>query len=421
MAQLSDDCFAHGGRFMTIEAALALLCSRTSCLVTVQDCLLPDARGRTVAANIFAPLSVPPHPNSAVDGYAVAFDDLSPDGVTRLRISGRLAAGQKPAEHYAAGTALRILTGAILPQGFDTVFMQEDCTEDGEAVILPAGLGRGANTRAIGEDITRGELLFTAGHRLRSVDLGLLASVGINSVSVYRPLKIALFSTGNELCDPLQVSAPLAVGKIFDANRYSLTGLLAGRGITVTDLGILPDDLKTITATLKEAATDHDLVMSSGGVSVGEEDHVKRAVQDLGSLHAWRLALKPGRPIAFGQIGTTAFIGIPGNPVAVVVAFLSVVWPFLCHLSGQNFRPPQFERLRVGFSYKKKKNRREWLRVTRQQNGIGGHELVKYPRDGAGVLSSVCFSDGVIELCEDTTDVNAGDHVNFISFQELGL
>lgn len=421
MAQLSDDCFAHGGALMTIEAALALLCARTSRLVTAQDCLLPDALGRTLAVDISAPLSVPPHPNSAVDGYAVAFGDLSPDSPTRLNISGRLAAGEKPEEHYATGTALRLFTGAVLPPGFNTVFMQEDCTADGETVILPAGLSKGANTRAVGEDITAGDLIFTAGHRLRSVDLGLLASVGTTSVPVYRPLKIALFSTGDELCDPLAAHAPLAVGKIFDANRYSLMGLLRGRGITVTDLGILPDDLKTITATLKEAARDHDLVMTSGGVSVGDEDHVKRAVQDLGALHTWRLALKPGRPIAFGQIGTTAFIGIPGNPVAVVVAFLSVVWPFLCHLSGQTFRPPYAERHRVGFSYKKKKNRREWLRVTRQQDGAGGYELIKYPHEGAGVLSSVCFSDGVIELGEDTTGVNVGDRVNFMSFQELGL
>ena len=421
MAQLSDDCFAHGGALMTIEAALALLRTRTSPLVTARDCLLSDALGRTLATDIVAPLSVPPHPNSAVDGYAVAFDDLSSDGPTRLKVSGRLAAGEKPAEHSATGTALRLFTGAVLPPGFDTIFMQEDCTVDRETVILPAGLGKGANTRAIGEDITAGDLLFTAGHRLRSVDLGLLASVGMARVRVYRPLKIALFSTGDELCDPLAARAPLGVGKIFDANRYSLMGLLRGRGITVTDLGILPDDLNTLTATLNAAAADHDLVMTSGGVSVGDEDHVKGAVQDLGALHAWRLALKPGRPIAFGQIGTTAFIGIPGNPVAVVVAFLSVVWPFLCHLSGQNFHPPHAEQLRVGFSYKKKKNRREWVRVTRQQDGTGGHELVKYPRDGAGVLSSVCFSDGVIELGEDTTDVKVGDRVNFISFQELGL
>ncbi|WP_343562293.1 molybdopterin molybdotransferase MoeA [Kiloniella sp. b19] len=425
MAQLSDDCFAHGGALMTVPEALEMLRSRTEALVATEACRLPDALGRVLAEDIIAPASVPPHPNSAVDGYAVSYGDLSEDSETRLKIGGRLPAGDRPAEHYEAGTALRIFTGAILPPGFDTVFMQEDCSleQDDTIVVLPKGLKKGSNARAAGEDILKGETLLKKGHRLRGVDLGFLSSAGYGQFRVYTPLKIALFSTGNELHDPVTRTddASLPEGAIFDSNRYTLLGFLKSRGITVTDLGILPDDGAAMKTALADAAREHDLVMTSGGVSVGEEDHVKDAIGALGSIHAWRLAIKPGRPIAFGQIGSTPFIGMPGNPVAVVVTFLGVVWPFLCHLSHQTYIEPMGQQLKAGFKHKKKKDRREWVRASCHLNSDGTVELVKYPRDGAGVLSSVCLSDGLIELPENALGIESGDLVTFYSFRELGL
>lgn len=416
MAQLTDDCFANGGRLMRTDEALALLETKLECMTSTETLPTADALGRVLREDVVAPGNIPPHDNSAVDGYAIYFDDLKPDGPTRLRVSGRQAAGQKPTEPPARGEALRIFTGAVMPDGVDTVMMQEDCTlEDGQ-VIVPAGIKRGANRRDAGEDVQAGSTVLHSGQRLRAQDLGQAAAVGRDTLEVSRPLRVALFSTGDELREPGEA---LVEGAIHDSNRYTLNGLLKGLGCEVSDLGILRDKAETIVSALDKAKENHDLIITSGGVSVGEEDHVKQAVESLGSLHAWRLAIKPGRPIALGQIGAVPFVGLPGNPVAVVVTYLVFVRPMLLRLMGGNIRLPQSFPVRADFSYRKKKDRREWIRVNLQANGDGGWKAEKFPRDGAGILSSLVESQGLVELPEDLTQVEPGMLLDYLPFSEV--
>lgn len=416
MAQLSDDCFAHGGPLLPCDAALALLRERLVRVTEDETLPLAQALGRVLTEEVIAPADVPPHANSAVDGYAVYFDDLKRDSETRLPLSGRVAAGQALPEPQQPGTAVRIFTGAPLPQGADTVMMQEDCREEAGAVIIAPGIKRGSNCRSAGEDVAKGSRVLAAGRRLRAPDLGQAAAVGRRSLQVSRRLRVALFSTGDELREPGEALVP---GAIHDSNRYTLIGLLQGLGCAVSDLGILPDRRDHITGALKEAARSHDLLITSGGVSTGDEDHVKQAVEALGQLHAWRLAIKPGRPIALGQLGRVPFIGLPGNPAAVVVTFTMLVRPLLLLLMGGEAEAPLRFRVAAGFDYKKKPDRREWVRASLRRDADGRLTAVKFPRDGAGILSSLVESDGLVELPESLTRLQAGTAVDFLPFSEL--
>ena len=418
MAQLSDDCFAHGGRLMTTAEARALLAEKVALVCEAERVPVMAALGRVLAEDLVAPADVPPHENSAVDGYAVFFDDLDPESETRLPVIGRATAGhplEAPAER---GAAVRIFTGARMPEGPDTVMMQEDCRQEGEAVIIRPGIKRGANRRRRGEDIEAGARVLAAGTRLRPQDLGQAAAIGRADLLVAEPLNVALFSTGDELREPGEALAP---GSIYDSNRYTLHGLLAGLGCRVSDLGILADRRATVEAALAEAAKDHDLIVTSGGVSVGEEDHVKQAVEALGSLHAWRLAIKPGRPIALGQVARVPFVGLPGNPVAVMVTFLAFVRPMILRLMGAAELAPHHFTVTAGFDYRKKKDRREWVRARLEADGRGGWRALKFPRDGAGILSSMVESDGLVELPEEMTELSAGTPVDFLPFSEVSL
>ena len=416
MAQLSDDCFAFGGALTPLDDALALLEARISVVAEAETVALRTALGRILADDIRAGRSVPPHDNSAVDGYAVRFAELDPDGETRLPVIGRIAAGDPPvlADPGARG-AVRIFTGAVMPAGFDTVMMQEDCRADGDSVRIAPGIGQGANRRFAGEDVAQGAVVLGAGRRLRPQDLGLAASVGLADLPVRARLRAALFSTGNELREPGAADA----GAVYDANRFALAGLLEQLGCAVTDLGILPDDLAAIAEALAAAGPAHDLVLTSGGVSVGEEDHVRAAVESLGRIHFWRLAIKPGRPVALGQIGRTPFVGLPGNPVAVMVTFLRFARPLIDRLSGATVHAPRPFPVRAGFDHRKKANRREWVRATLEPCA-DGWTARKFARQGAGVLSSMTAASGLVELPEDATDIRAGMTVDFLPFSELG-
>ena len=303
-----------------------------------------------------------------------------------------------------------------MPPGPDTVMMQEDCREEGDAVVIRPGIKRGANRRLRGEDFKAGDRVLGKGLRLRAQDLGQAAAAGREEVLVYAPLRVALFSTGDELREP---GAALEPGAIYDSNRFALLGLLKGLGCEVEDLGILEDRPAVVEAALAGAAADHDLVVTSGGVSVGEEDHVKQAVEALGHLHLWRLAIKPGRPIAFGQIGRVPFVGLPGNPVAVMVTFMNVVRPVILRLMGASETTPRHFPVRAGFGHRKKKHRREWLRVSLEADGAGGWVARKFPREGAGILSSMVESDGLVELPEDLTELEPGTSVDFLPFSEV--
>jgi len=302
MNKLADDCFNQVEDLMSTAEALAIL--RQRIVAVTQDQLeqlpLRQATGRILARDIVSAIDVPPHDNSAVDGYALRHADLSQDSTSEFTIQGRSAAGHPFAEPLAPEGAVRIFTGAVMPDGADTVVMQEDVEATDGIVAVPPGLKPGANRRHRGEDSKRGDMALRAGRRLRPQDLGLAASVGHGEVTVYRPLRVGVFSTGDELAEP---GGALPIGAIYDANRHILMALIRSLGADVSDLGILPDEAAAVRSGLADAARDHDLLLTSGGVSVGDEDHVRGAVEDLGHLHFWRLAIKPGRPLALGQVG----------------------------------------------------------------------------------------------------------------------
>jgi len=424
MAQLKDDCFAFGGDLMPLEDALADLSARIGPVMGPERVPLAAAMGRILAQDIVAERAVPPHDNSAVDGYAVYFDDLDPDGDTRLAVTGRIAAGHPLDRAAKRGEALRIFTGAPMPpgpegpeaSGPDTIFMEEDCAEDGDGVILPPGLKPGSNRRHAGEDVEKGALILRAGQRLRAQEIGLLASVGLSELSVYERLRAAVFSTGDEVRDPGDAAPD---DTIYDANRYAITALLQGLGAAVTDLGILKDDEAAITKALEAAAPDHDLLVTSGGVSAGQEDHIKAAVGALGKIHFWRLAIKPGRPIALGQVGGAAFLGLPGNPVAAMVTFMIIGRPLVLRLSGALDISGARYPVEAGFDYKKKAGRREWVRVKLETNSQGRLVAMKHHSSGAGILTSMVEADGLVELAEDIEVSKKGAIVNFLPFSEV--
>ena len=420
MAQLSDDCFAFGGTLLGVDAALALIEARIVPVVEAESVPLAAAAGRVLARDLVAGIDVPPHANSAVDGFALIHADLSPDRETILPVTGRAAAGHPLGRPAASGEAIRIFTGAPMPDGADTVMMQEDCVfEEGGGtqgrVHLKPGIKKGANRRHAGEDVMQGSVALTAGRRLRPPDLGLAAALGNDTVAVFRPLRAALLSTGDEVCEP---GATLAPGAIYDANRVMLAALLRGLGCTVSDLGINPDRAASLHDALAGAAADHDLIVTSGGVSTGEEDHVRAAIEKLGRLDFWRLAIKPGRPVALGQLGGVPLIGLPGNPVAAALTFAILARPLILRLSGASEPPPSTYPVRAGFAYRKRAGRREYVRATlvRESDGLVAR---KYPRDGAGILSSIVRSDGFVILDETLSDLAVGGVVDFLPFSEV--
>lgn len=417
MAQLGKDSFSAGEKPMRIADAVELLLARIPCVEGVESVSLFEAEGRVLAEPLAAPLDLPRFDNSAVDGYAVRFSDLTPGGETILRIADRVAAGHAPAPAPQDAAAVRIFTGASMPEGLDTIFMQEDCRliEDG-SVALPSGLSLGANRRLRGEDIRAGDEALPMGRRLTPEDIGLAAALGVARLGVRRRLRAAIFSTGDEVLSP---GEPLRPAAIYDANRFMLQALLRRLDVEVADLGVLADDAELISAALHEAAATHDLVLTSGGVSVGEEDHVKKAIGANDSLAFWRLAIKPGRPVAMGVIGGTPFVGLPGNPVAVFVTFVHVVRPLIAALSGAAFEPARALPVAAGFNYKKKKGRREFVRVSLRSDTAGDLVAEKFPIEGAAVLTSLTRTHGFVELTEDVERVAPGDMVAFVDYALL--
>ena len=416
MAQLSDDCFAFGGPMMSVDEAVAIIAARVTAVREVETVPLHAADGRVLASGIAAPLPLPPFTNSAVDGYAVRSGDLSKREQT-FPVAGRIQAGASAAEAIRPGNAVRIFTGAPMPEGADTVFMQEDVRlDESGAVVLPPGLKPGANVRPAGEDIPLGHSALKAGRLLRPQDIALAAAFGLNRVEVIRRIRVAVFSTGNELVTP---GAARAATQLFDSNRFMLMAMLARLGCEVSDLGILRDDRASLALALKKVAGAHDLILTTGGVSTGEEDHVKAAVESVGRLVLWRMAIKPGRPVAMGIIGGTPFIGLPGNPVASFVTFAHVVRPTVLALAGAQVPQPVAMPVRAGFSYNKKIARREYVRVYLRKAPDGVLEATKFPREGAGLLSSLVDTDGLVELGEEITQVQPGQTVGFLSYASL--
>lgn len=413
MAQLSRDSEAFGGALMTLEEAGERVAALVRPVSGIEVAALAQADGRVLALDVVAPLDLPPFANSAVDGYAVRFADLAASGETRLPVAGRVAAGADAGGVTTRGVAVRVFTGAPMPPGADTVFMQEDVALEGGVAILPSGLAPGANARPAGEDIARGMVAAKAGQRLRPQDLALLSALGLIEVTVRRRPRVAVFSTGDELTEP---GMPLAPAAIYDANRALLRAMVARAGAEVIDLGILRDERDSLARCLAEAAGSCDLVLTSGGVSTGEEDHVKAAVEQAGELAFWRIGIKPGRPVALGRVGTTPFIGLPGNPVAVFVTFAFVARAMIARLAGTEQARPVALPVRLGFSYRKKEGRREYVRVSLEPAPDGVMIARKHPQDGAGVLTSLTRTDGLVELAEDLTVIGEGAVVPFLAY-----
>jgi molybdopterin molybdotransferase len=422
MAQLSDDCFAFSGPLLPVDEMERLIVERIAPVAETEEVTLHAAHGRVLARDIVAPLDLPPFDNSAVDGYAVRHRDLAPNDETRLAIAGRLTAGSASSRPLAEHEALRIFTGAPMPAGADTVFMQEDVRVEGEHVVMPPGLKLGANRRLAGEDTRKGAVVLPAGRRLAAQDVALAAAVGLARLPMRRRVRVALFSTGDEIVEPGESRPPSA---LYDADRYLLAAMLDRLGAEVTDLGILKDEPAALSNAISTAARTHDLVLTSGGVSAGEADHVRNVVESIGKLVFWRVGIKPGRPVIMGVVpGSspgigTAFVGLPGNPVAVFVTFVRVVRPLLLRLAGATPEPLIPLPVRAGFAYRKKKGRREYIRVALKPRADGMIEAIKHAQDGAGVITSLTETDGLVELAEDTTAIEPGATVGFLSYATL--
>ena len=374
-----------------------------------------EANGRVLATAQGSLLNVPPMDNTQMDGYAVRAADCA-SGQARLRVSQRIPAGHV-AQPLEAGTVARIFTGAMIPPGADAVVMQEQCALDGDMVTVTVSHtpASGEWIRRIGEDILAGATILEAGTRLRAQELGLAASVGLAILPVWRKLRVAVFFTGDELTMPGEELKP---GAIYNSNRFLLNGLLQNLGCTVTDYGIVPDSLEATRHTLRLAAQEHDLIITSGGVSVGEEDHIKPAVEAEGRLNMWQIAVKPGKPLAFGEInkpdGSAFFLGLPGNPVSSFVTFLLFVRPFILRMQGVSNVTPQAFMMRTDFTLNKPDRRNEFLRA--KINAQGGLDL--FVNQSSAVLTSTVWGDGLIDLPAGGV-INAGDVVKFIPFSSL--
>ncbi len=416
-----DDCFVHDKDRLRHDEALAILKAAVAPVVGTETLALEEASERVLAEAITSPRAVPAADNSAVDGYAFAYDDYEATGGF-FPVVERIAAGHPSAKPLPVGAAARIFTGAVMPGRADSVAMQEDCdrhAQDGQDfVVIPPGLKQGANCRLAGEDLAAGDIVAAAGQRLRPQDIAAIASTGRAEVSVHESIRVAIYSTGDEIVRP---GTPLGEGEVYDSNHYLLRALLQTIGAEISDLGILRDDARAVGDALGAAAGSHHAVLTTGGASRGEEDHLVTTLDRLGKRHLWQLAIKPGRPMTFGQIGKTIVLALPGNPVAAFVCFLLYARPVLNVLAGAGWREPPRFAVPADFAIDKKKpDRREFLRGT--LSGENGRlQVRKFARDGSGLITSLREADGLIELDEATTAVRRGEPVAFIPFSALGL
>jgi molybdopterin molybdotransferase len=397
-----------------LDRALTELLGHAQPLGAVERVSTFDADRRVLAQDLVSALQVPPQDNSSMDGYAVRTSEIAANGVA-LPVSQRIAAGAAP-EPLAPGSIARIFTGAPIPQGADAVVMQEDTEPAGEQTVRILRVpSQGQWIRRSGEDVQRGAVVLAKGVRLTPAALGMAASIGMDTLLVARRPKVALFSTGDELVMPGEVPPErMKAGSIYNSNRFFLRSLLQRLSCEVTDLGIVPDRRDATIEALRGAASSHDLILTSGGVSVGEEDHIKPAVQSLGSLDLWQIAIKPGKPFAYGKVAPAHFIGLPGNPVSSFVTFLLLVRPFLLKLQGATSLAPASVLLPAHFDLPRADKRREFLRVRR--NSAGGLDL--FANQSSGVLTSATWSDGLVDNPAGRT-IAWGEAVSFISFAEL--
>ncbi|GID07401.1 gephyrin-like molybdotransferase Glp [Pseudomonas sp. 008] len=401
------------GNLMPVDKAISRLLDQAPPPPLAQMVPLDQALGRVLAADIHCPVNLPAWDNSAMDGYALRAGDLPAEGGC-LTIGGRIAAGDQARSPLLAQQTVQIFTGAPLPPGADTVVPQERCRVEGERVWFPP-VSVGDHVRKEGEEVRRGHLLLKAGKRLRAQELGLLAGAGIARVEVYRPLQVCLLSSGNELREPGDSLAP---GQIYNSNRYCLAALLRGWGVEVHDYGVMADELVASRHALSLASSECDLLLSSGGVSVGEEDHLKQAIEELGSVDFWRLAIQPGKPLAYGEVAGKPWIGMPGNPSGALITALVVVRPFLLRAQGVTDVLPVPLAVPAGFDWLQRNKRRQYLRARLTPGADGQLSVELHPQQSSAMLTAACWADGLAVIeCEQ--QVLKHDNVMFLSFADL--
>lgn len=394
-----------------IEDALSLLQNSANPISQTETLPLTEVQGRILAQDLFSTINVPPHDNSAMDGYAVNSKDLTDGSEKHLPVSQRIPAG-KMGKELQTGTVARIFTGAPIPAGADAVVMQEVCKSDGDAVIISGPVSAGSNIRRAGEDIAIGDLILQAGTKLKPQDIGLAASVGVAKITVYKRLRVAIFFTGDELREPGEALLP---GQIYNSNRYTMRGLLEKLGCEIVDMGTVEDNLEATKDAMQQAASQADLVMTSGGVSVGEEDYIRIALKELGELDMWRINIKPGKPLAFGNINGTPFLGMPGNPVSVFATFCIFARPFILKTQGMTDTTANSFIVPAEFEWPKAGSRNEYVRAKIQDGKVR-----IFPHQGSGVLTSTSWANGLAFIPANTT-VKPGDMIAFTPFSELSV
>ena len=399
-----------------LNYALKIISKNIKSLNKTEYVSINESLGRIISENIVSQINVPPHSNSAVDGYAIRFKDLnSKTHSNTLRVKGKSKAGSFPRFKLGKMCAARVLTGAILPQGADTVIMEENCEVKENRIIISNNIIKGINYRSLGEDIKIKDKIFIKGHKLRPQDIGVLSSIGLKKVKIYKSLRVGVFSSGDEIVTTKNVPK---VGQLFDSNKPMIIGLLEKIGCNPTDLGILPDQKIQIIKKFLSASKKFDLLISSGAMSLGDEDHIKRILDKDGNLKVWRIAIKPGRPVGYGFYKNTPILALPGNPTAAFVTFLMLGIPLINKMSGLKKVNNKRYKLPINFHYNKKAGRIEYLRVkTVLKNGK--LFLNKFSKEGAGILSSVTWADGLAIIDENTTMLKLDDMVDYISFNEI--
>ncbi len=415
-SKTNADCCAdgHDAPALKLSEALRRILAEVQAVSGGETLAVRSALGRVLAADVVSTINVPSHTNSAMDGYAVIGAELPADGETRLEVIGTSAAGRPFAGEVRAGQCVRIMTGAPMPSGADTVVMQENVRRDGDSAIVGAGEKAGQHVRQAGEDIAAGKVALVAGTRLMPAEIGILGSLGIGEVSVRRRPRVAFFSTGDEL---RSVGESLGEGQIYDSNRYTIFGMLTRLGVDVLDMGVIRDDRDAVEQAFAKAAEEADAIVTSGGVSVGDADYVAETLERIGTVGFWRVAMKPGRPLAFGRIGDALFFGLPGNPNSVMVTFYQIVQPALEALAGMPDPGPPLTMPAISASpLRKKPGRREFQRGVLSRSEDGRLVVRKTGHQGSGVLSSMAAANCFIVLPEDSGPVSEGDEVTVQPF-----
>ncbi|MDG2001207.1 MAG: molybdopterin molybdotransferase MoeA [Alphaproteobacteria bacterium] len=414
MTQLTKDLKAFGNKLVKLNTAIKIIKNNFNLQQYTELVNLKNTLNRISGENIISSINVPAHSNSAVDGYAINFKEYS-NGNRKFKIIGKSSAGHPFNKKVKKLNSIRVLTGAILPPNLDTIIMEEDCKIINNILNLPDNVKKGINYRYLGEDIKKNSIVYKKGHKIKPQDIGVLASLGIKRIRAYKALKIAIFSSGDEL---VNVGKPLNKGQIYDSNREMIIAFLGKLGFLVTDLGILKDKSDVIENKLKKASINNDLIITSGGMSLGDEDHIKNIIDNKGSIYAWRLAIKPGRPVGFGMFNKCPIIGLPGNPAAAFITFLVVAIPILKQMSGQLVNKYNLIPITSDFYYTKKKGRKEFIRVKliNKKNKLTAQ---KFPKAGAGILTSTTWSSGIGILDEKVEEIKPGDKINYLSFNEI--